>query len=169
MSKHDIDQEWVSKSQKKRECDALQKIGERLLKLKPHELAMIDLPTELEDALKEAHRIHSNSALKRQRQFLGKIMRSCDSEAIEKQLNSVIHRNDTNTARFKKIEKWRDRLIADDSEVLGEIIRELPELDRQHVHNLVRLAAKETQDNRPPAASRKLFKYLREMSVAGGE
>lgn len=169
MSKHDIDQEWVSKSQKKRECDALQKIGERLLKLKPHELAMIELPTELEDALKEAHRIHSNSALKRQRQFLGKIMRSCDSEAIEKQLNSVIHRNDTNTAQFKKIEKWRDRLIADDMEVLGEIIRELPELDRQHVHNLVRLAAKETQDNRPPAASRKLFKYLREMSVAGGE
>ena len=153
---------WISKSQRKRDCDALQKISDQLLKLKPEELALIDLPDELKDALQEAHHIHSNSALKRQRQYLGKIMRTCDSEKIEKQLNHVIHRNDTNTAQFKKFEKWRDRLIDNDKEVLGEIIREIPHLDRHHVHNLVRQAEKEASANKPPAASRKLFKYLRE-------
>jgi ribosome-associated protein len=168
-SDDNTEEEWVSKSQKKRDCDAVQRIGDNLLKLKPDELALIDLPAELEDALNEAHRIRSNSALKRQRQYLGKIIRSCDSEKIKKQLNAVIHRNDTNTAQFKKIESWRDRLIDNDKQVLGEIIQQNPALDRQHVHTLVRQAAKEASASKPPAASRKLFKYLREISVESSD
>jgi ribosome-associated protein len=160
------EEEWVSKSQRKRECDALQKIGERLLKLKPDDLSLIDLPTELAAALEDTRQIHSNSALKRQRQYLGKLMRTCDHEKIEQQLISVEHRNDTNTAQFRKIEKWRDRLLDKDKDVLGEIIEEHPDLDRQHIHNLVRTAAKEASANKPPSASRKLFKYLREISSA---
>jgi ribosome-associated protein len=169
MKNDAIDDEWISKSQKKRECDALQKIGERLLKLKPEDLSLFDLPAELSEALEEARRIHSNSALKRQRQYLGKIMRSCDHERIEQQLLSVEHRNDTNTAQFKKIEKWRDRLIENDKEVLGEIIEEHPDIDRQHIHNLVRKASKEAATGKPPTASRKLFKYLRELAAASVE
>ena len=117
----DTDKEWISKSQRKRDCENLQQISDRLLKLKPDELALIDLPNELENALQQAHHIHSNSALKRQRQYLGKIMRTCDSEKIEQQLNAVVHRNDTNTAQFKKIEKWRDLLLDNDRQVFGEI------------------------------------------------
>jgi ribosome-associated protein len=170
-SKTDEDphKEWISKSQRKRDCESLQKISDRLLKLKPDELAHIDLPDELKNALQEAHHIHSNSALKRQRQYLGKIMRSCDSEKIQQQLDAVVHRNDTNTAQFRKIEQWRDRLLDNDKQVLGEIILQLPELDRHHVHNLVRQASKEATAGKPPAAARKLFRYLRELSVASGE
>jgi len=169
MNEDDVGKEWVSKSQRKRDCRALQKISDRLLKLKPEELALIDLPAELEDALKEARHIRSNSALKRQRQYLGKIMRTCDSDAIDQQLNRVIHRNDTNTAHFRKIEKWRDRLVGNDRDVLGELIRQYPDIDRHHVHNLVRQAAKEAHENKAPAASRKLFKYLREIAAASNE
>ena len=169
ISSDDSPEEWVSKSQKKRDCEALQSVSDKLLELKPEELALLDLPDELEDALQEAHRIHSNSALKRQRQYLGKIMRNCDSSKIVKQLNAVIHRHDTNTAQFRKIERWRDRLVDNDKAVLGEIIRELPDLDRHHVHNLVRQAAKEASAVKPPAASRKLFKYLRELAEAQGD
>jgi ribosome-associated protein len=166
MSDSDSDHEWISKSQKKRDCHELQRISDRLLELKHDELALIDLPAELEDAIKETQRIHSNSALKRQRQYLGKIMRSCDSEAIERQLKRVLHRNDTNTAQFKKLEKWRDRLIDNDKAALGEIIEEFPDVDRHHVHNLVRQATKEFKEQKPPAAARKLFRYLRELFVA---
>ena len=166
MSNDDIQDEWVSKSQRKRDCSAQQEISDRLLELAPDQLAMIDLPEELEDALKEAHRIRSNSALKRQRQYLGKIMRGIDSTHIESQLNAVIHRNDTNTARFKQLEKWRDRLVENDKQVLGEIIDKYPDLDRHHIHNLVRQAAKEAAADRPPAAARKLFRYLRELTEA---
>ncbi|UCB54733.1 MAG: DUF615 domain-containing protein [Thiotrichales bacterium] len=166
MSDDGTEEEWISKSQKKRDCDARQKISDKLLKLSPEQLALIEMPVELEDALKEAHRLRSNSALKRQRQYLGKIMRTCDSAKIEQQLNQVLHRHDTNTAQFKKLEKWRDRLIENDKQVLGEIIRQFPHLDRHHVHNLVRQAAREASADKPPAASRKLFKYLRELLEA---
>jgi len=166
MSNDDVQDEWVSKSQRKRDCDAQQKISDRLLKLPPDQLALIDLPDELEDALKEAHRIRSNSALKRQRQYLGKIMRNLDSTKIERQLNAAVHRHDTNTAQFKKLEKWRDRLVENDKQVLGEIIDQYPDLDRHHVHNLVRQAAKESAADKPPAAARKLFRYLRELTEA---
>ena len=167
MSDDENTHHWISKSQRKRDCDAQQKISDRLLKLTPEQLSHIDLPAELIDALDEARRIRSNSALKRQRQYLGKIMRTCNSAEIERQLDAVIHRNDTNTALFKRLEKWRDRLIDNDRQVLTEIIAQYPELDRHHVHNLVRQAAKEASANKPPAASRKLFRYLRELSEAG--
>jgi len=151
-----------SKSQRKRECDGLQKTGERLLSLKPDELALIDLPADLADALQQAQRIKSRGALKRQRQYLGKLMRAADSESIEKQLDAVVHRNDVNTARFRKIEKWRDRLLEHDSTVLDEIIVDLADIDRQHIHSLVRQADREAKQNKPPAAARKLFCYLRD-------
>ncbi|MCW8884628.1 MAG: DUF615 domain-containing protein, partial [Motiliproteus sp.] len=38
-----------------------------------------------------------------------------------------------------------------------------PSGDRQHLRQLVRNAVKEAQQNKPPAASRKLFKYIREL------
>jgi ribosome-associated protein len=151
-----------SKSQRKRECDGLQKTGERLLALRPDELALIDLPADLAEALQQAQRIKSRGALKRQRQYLGKLMRAADSEAIEKQLDAVVHRNDINTARFRKIEKWRDRLLDHDDAVLGEIIAAHADIDRQHIHNLVRQADRESTQNKPPAAARKLFSYLRD-------
>jgi ribosome-associated protein len=167
MNSEHID-EPPSKSQRKRECDGLQKTGERLLALRPDELALIDLPAELADALQQAQRIKSRGALKRQRQYLGKLMRAIDSEAIEKQLDAVVHRNDVNTARFRKIEKWRDRLLAHDSMVLGEIITAHTDIDRQHIHNLVRQADRESSHNKPPAAARKLFSYLRDADTELG-
>jgi len=151
-----------SKSQRKRECDGLQKTGERLLALKPEELALIDLPAELADALQQAQRIKSRGALKRQRQYLGKLMRALDSESIEAQLDAVVHRNDVNTAHFRKIEKWRDRLLEHDSAVFDEIVAASADIDRQHIRNLVRQADAESTQHKPPAAARKLFRYLRD-------
>jgi ribosome-associated protein len=151
-----------SKSQRKRECDGLQKTGERLLALKPDELALINLPVDLAEALQQAQRIKSRGAMKRQRQYLGKLMRAVDSEAIEKQLDAVVHRNDINTARFRKIEKWRDRLLEHDNKVLDEITAVHMYVDRQHIHNLIRQADRESDQNKAPAASRKLFRYLRD-------
>jgi ribosome-associated protein len=157
-----------SKSQRKRECDDLQKTGERLLALKPDELALIDLPADLADALQQAKQIKSHGALKRQRQYLGKLLRVVDSEAIEKQLNAVVHRNDLNNARFRKIEKWRDRLLEHDGAVLDEIIAAHADIDRQHINNLVRKADRESSQGKPPTAARKLFSYLREVDAVTG-
>lgn len=152
-----------SKSQVKRECHQLQDLGDELVKLNADDLNTIDLPVDLREAVNTARRIKSFSGLKRQRQYIGKLLRSCDSEAIAEQLGKIQHRHDTNTAQFKRLEKWRDQLIDNDKQALDEIIDRFPDIDRQHINQLIRTAHQEKLKNKPPAASRKIFKYLREL------
>ncbi|MCK5263097.1 MAG: DUF615 domain-containing protein [Gammaproteobacteria bacterium] len=153
-----------SKSQEKRDCDAQKKLGDELVKLKQEELNSMILPDTLLEALHEARRIQSRSGLKRQRQYIGKIMRQIDSDEIKKQLEQIRHKHDTNTAQFRKIEQWRDRLLLDDKTALSEIIDTHPEIDRQHINQLIRQAKRELQQEKPPASARKLFKYLRDLN-----
>lgn len=153
-----------SKSQEKRDCDALKKLGDELVTLKQEDLDTLSLPDTLLDALREARKIQSRSGLKRQRQYIGKIMRQIDSDEIKKQLEQIRHKHDTNTVQFRKIEQWRDRLLVDDKTALSEIIDIHPEIDRQHINQLIRQAKREQQQEKPPAAARKLFKYLRDLS-----
>ena len=152
-----------SKSQLKRESLHLIDVGEEILKLKLEDIQSLDLPAELEEAITTARKIKSRSGLKRQRQYIGKLLRSIDSEPIETKLKRIQHRHDTNTAQFKRLEKWRDNLIDNNKETLNEIIARFPEIDRQHINQLIRTAQQEQQRNKPPAAARKLFKYLREL------
>ena len=152
-----------SKSQEKRDCDALKKLGDELVALKPEELDAMNLPESLVDALLTAKKIQSGSGLKRQRQYIGKIIRQIDSDDIKKHLEHIKHKHDTNTAQFRKIEQWRDRLLADDKTALNEIIEAHPETDRQHINQLMRQAKRELQHDKPPASARKLFKYIRDL------
>lgn len=152
-----------SKSQVKRECDALQKLGEDLIDMKQSELDAMNLPEILDDALRTARKIQSRGGLKRQRQYIGKIMRQIDSEEIKKQVEHLQHKHDTNSAHFRKIERWRDRLLEEDKTALSEIIDAYPEIDRQHVNQLIRQAKRELQQEKPPTSARKLFKYLRDL------
>ena len=153
-----------SKSQVKRECQHLIDLGEDILKLKSEEIKSLELPDELEGAIATALKIKSRSGLKRQRQYIGKLLRSAENKDIEAKIRKIQHRHDTNTAQFKRLEKWRDNLIDnEDKETLNEIILRHPDVDRQHINQLIRAAHKEKQNNKPPAAARKLFKYLSEM------
>lgn len=152
-----------SKSQLKRESHHLIDVGEEILKLSHEDIRSLELPDELEIAVNTALKIKSRSGLKRQRLYIGKLLRAMDSEAIESQLRKIQHRHDTNTAHFKRLEKWRDSLIDNDKITLNEVISRYPEIDRQHINQLIRAAHQEKQQNKAPAASRKLFKYLREL------
>lgn len=152
-----------SKSQLKRESHHLVDIGEEILKLSSEDIRSLQLPDELDAAIATALKIKSRSGLKRQRLYIGKLLRSMDSEDIEAQLRKIQHRHDTNTAQFKRLEKWRDKLIDNDKQTLDEVISYFPGIDRQHINQLIRAAHQEKQHDKPPAASRKLFKYLREL------
>jgi ribosome-associated protein len=157
-----------SKSQVKRDCHHLLDVGDEILKLSQEDRNTLELPLELEEAISTAHKIKSRSGLKRQRQYIGKLLRTIDSEYIETQLNKIRHRHDTNTAQFKRLEKWRDLLIDNDRDTLNEVIAHFPDIDRQHINQLIRIAGQELKQNKPPAAARKIFKYLRELEENQG-
>lgn len=71
-----------SKSARKREYLALQKLGEELLALREADLLDIELEEDLREAVLEARQIKSHGALRRQKQYIGKIMRRVDPEPI---------------------------------------------------------------------------------------
>jgi ribosome-associated protein len=71
-----------SKSQMKREYLALQKLGEDLIPLQESDLRAMDLDEDLLDAVLEAKRLKKHGALRRQKQYIGKLMGRVDPEPI---------------------------------------------------------------------------------------
>ena len=78
-----------SKSARKREYLALQKLGEELLTLRDADLLAIELDEDLREAVLEARQIKSRGALRRQKQYIGKLMRHIDPEPLRTALAKV--------------------------------------------------------------------------------
>lgn len=154
-----------SKSARKRQMHALQRLGESLLELNETQLNKLSLnePALLE-ALQEARRIRSHSARKRHLQYIGKLMRDIDPEPIEAALASLHASRHADTQAFHALEALRDRLLANPQEGVELALQRYPAADRQQISQLLRQHASEQREGRPPAASRKLFRYLRELA-----
>jgi ribosome-associated protein len=155
-----------SKSQRKRDVEALQNLGRDLSRLSKDQLKKFDLPEHLLAALLEFQRLKSHGAMRRQMQFIGKIMREIQDEevdAIVEQLAALRGESTIAKAEFHALERWRERLLADD-DALTEWLGRHPDADVQHVRQLIRNARKEAEQGKPPKSSRELFKVLRDAS-----
>jgi ribosome-associated protein len=157
------DDDWVSKTQRKKECDQVLELGEKMITLNQDELAQINMDDELRSAIEEAQRIKSNSALKRQKHFIAKLMRGIDDETLSAQVERVLHKHDIYNADFKRMEKWRDNIIENGDRGINDFLQQYPQTDRSHLRQLVRNAAKEMKNDKPPTAYRQIFKYIREV------
>lgn len=157
------DENIVSKSQRKRESTALQDLGKELFELSRDQLKKMDLPESLLSALLEAKRLTSHGALRRQMQYIGKVMRDVETEPIDQQLAAIRGESNIAKAAFHALETWRIRLIEDDT-ALNDWLVQHPDTDVQKIRQLVRNARKEAAETKPPKSSRALFKLLRELS-----
>lgn len=151
-----------SKSQRKRESTALQDLGAELVELSPERLKKIEMPDNLREALREAQRITAHGARRRQLQLIGKIMRSVDPAPLQAALDEVKGLSAAATARQHRLEKLRERLLADDS-AFAELATDYPGADIQKLRQLRRNALKEAEQKKPPRAYRELFRELREL------
>lgn len=165
MNKTDetTDQEPLSKTRRKAAMQELQSLGEELIALNNSQLAQLDLPEVLLDAVKQAQRITSNGAIARQRQYIGRLMREIDTAPISAMLDKWKGVNQEENAHFHQLEKLRSRLLEDDS-VLSEYLAAHPDADSQQIRTLIRNARKEAAAGKPPKSSRELFKLLRDQS-----
>ena len=84
--------ERPSRSARKRVAEYLQKLGVRLVSLRDAELQTLALPEELLAALREARRLRGQSAIARQHQYIGRLMRDLDPEPIERALDGKMRR-----------------------------------------------------------------------------
>ena len=160
--------EPISKTKLKAEADAAQNIGKKLIDLSKDRLIKLALPEALFDAVLEAKRLTANGAIRRQLQYLGRLMRDIDSAPIVEQLQAWEGKNTQENARFHSMERWRDRLIAEPA-ALQEFLALHPQADIQQARTLIRNAQKELANNKPPKSSRELFKLIRELSEGASE
>jgi len=157
-----VDQEIVSKTRKKREMHELQALGAALAELSESQLKEMRLGEDLLEALLEAKRIRSHEAKRRQMQYIGRLMREVDPAPIRSRLAELEGSSAQATARHRRLETWRERLLGDD-EALTAFAAEHPGADLQALRTLIRNARKEQKEGKPPRAYRELFRVLKEI------
>lgn len=156
--------EFLSKTKRKLEMLELQSLGAALVELPPGQLDTLALPTALAVAVREARRITSHEARRRQLQYIGRLMREVDPEPIRAALAARAGQSAAARARQLRLEAWRSRLLADDA-ALTEFTRENAATDLQALRTLIRNARREIAEGRPPRAQRDLFRLLREATT----
>jgi ribosome-associated protein len=153
-------EEKPSKTQRKKQVTALQQLGGELVKLRDEQLAAIDLPENLRDAVLEAQRIGSFEARRRQMQYIGKLMRKVDAAPIRAALDALHAGPRRDAALHKRADSWRERLLADDA-ALAEFAREYPYADTQQLQTLTIAALREREAGQPPRHFRALYQLIR--------
>lgn len=157
------DIEFVSKSQLKREAEALQKIGEKLVEMSDARLSQVPMPDDLIRAVAECRKIKARGGRRRQLQFIGKLMRGIDADPIIAAIEKLEGNDQAETRLLHRCETWRDKLIEEGDSALGQLVEEQPDVDRQLIRSLIRNAKQEQKRGKPPASARKLFKELRSL------
>jgi ribosome-associated protein len=155
-----VDQEILSKTRSKRDMHELQALGTALAALSEAQLQAMALDAQLLAALLEAKRIKSHEAKRRQMQYIGRLMRELDPAPIRSRLGELEGTSAQATARHRRLEAWRERLI-DDDEALTAFAGEHPGADLQALRALIRNARKEAALGKPPRAYRELFRVLK--------
>lgn len=161
------DEDYISRSEIKRQMEALKHVGKRITELRPDQQDKIPMDSVLRAAVAETRRITSNGALKRHMQFIGKLMRHADVEAIQSALDQFDTASQAHNQKFHALEQWRDRLLLpgnEGNEALEDFISQYPSTDIQQLRQLLRNTRKEIEKNQPPTQFRKLFRFLREVT-----
>ena len=158
--------EWVSKTQMKKQMNDLQALGMELTKLSSDTLKKIGLDEDLFEAIATYKKITSNSALKRQAQFIGRLMRDTDPAPIEAYLAKLRGDNAAHNAFLQRVEQARTRLLADDG-AITQFMADFPQADAGKLRTLIRNTKKEQEQNKPPKNFRALFQEIKAVMEAG--
>ncbi len=152
-----------TKGELKRQAQAVQDLANRLVDAPAALVDGLDLPDKLADAVALARRIKVGGALARQKQFVAKLMRGLDLEPVRAALDAREDAARLDAARFRRAERWRDRLVNDGPEALEAFAAENPGTDRAALAALAAAAVAEPASGHGAGAGRKLFQYVQQL------
>ncbi|MEN9465957.1 MAG: hypothetical protein RL217_2138 [Pseudomonadota bacterium] len=160
--------EIISKSEQKREAHRLHDLGKMLTEMPKSKWDELPISDTLRHALAENTRLTQHEAKRRHLQFIGKVMRDEDLEALQAKLDLLDPSSEAFGRIIKQAEMWRTRLVEQDS--LNDFIEQYPTVDRQTLRNLVRNAQKEMSSEPPKPGSnyKKLFQLVKDTVGAAG-
>jgi ribosome-associated protein len=151
--------DFISKTQRKRQMHDLQDLGKALVKLSREQLARVDMPENLREAVNECRRFTRHEAIRRQMQYIGRIMRDIDAEPIAAQLAEIEAPSKRQTALFHVAEKWRDDFVQS-PDAIAQFVKDFPAADVEKLRSLAEQAREEKRTSKPPKRYRELFHVL---------
>ena len=151
-----------SKTKVKKQMHELRDLGKELTELGKDQIAQLDIPETLREALREMKNINKFGAQRRQIQYIGKLMRDVDPAPIIARLDAWKGKSQHHVAYMHQLERWRDRLL-ESEDALTELLSAHPQADAQRLRTLIRNAQKEMEAQKPPRNYREIFQVLREI------
>lgn len=149
-----------SKTARKKEMNGLQDLGMELTRLSEQTLKKAPLPEDLYRAVCDYRKITANGALKRQAQYIGRLMRDTDPEPIRIFLAKLKGEHQAHNAFLQRVEHLRNALLESDDALTGFIAR-YPQADASALRTLIRNARKEREQAKAPKNFRALYQELK--------
>ncbi len=152
-----------SKTELKRAAHDMQTLGDALAALSNERLAALPMDELLRDAIVELRRTRSHEGRRRQRQYVGKLMRQADIEPLAQAVAEAELGSARQTLALHQAEALRLSLVADD-QALTQFMAQHPGCDAQQLRSLIRAARKEAAlppEQRHGRAWRELFQYIK--------
>ena len=152
-----------NKTQIKKDIAEIARIAEELTQLTTIQLQEMQLPEKIEQEIGAAKKMPATkSARKRQLKFITAQLRNIELDAVMDNLDRLKSKSAHGIREHHQAETWRDRLIADGgNDVLTELVKQFPDVDRQYLRQLQRNAEKESKAEKPPKSARMLYQYLK--------
>jgi ribosome-associated protein len=166
-SEFEQEYERPSKTELKRQSDALQALGAELVEAPRDRIKRVPMPEDVREAILTCQSITNHEGRRRAMQFVGKKMRTLDEEevaVIQRTIEGWKGASKADTAAMHALERRRDKLLTDDN-ALTTLLSENPELDVQQLRTLIRNARKEQAENKPPKAYREIFQILKQVDA----
>lgn len=151
-----------SKTKIKKQMHELRDLGKELTELGKDQLAQLDIPDTLREALREMKNINTFGAQRRQIQYIGKLMRDVDPVPILAKLDTWKGKSQHHVAYMHQLERWRERLL-ESEDAFTELLSAHPEADAQRLRTLIRNAQREMKTQKPAKNYREIFQVLREI------
>ncbi len=157
--------EAPSKSQIKREDQALQALGKRMTGLSAKQIAEFPVEESLRDALLEWKRIRSHEAQRRHIKRIGKLVREHDVEELELAMDRADPSSSLSMSATRMAQDWCDRLLRDGKPAMTLFVERYQVQDIQLLRQLQRAAKPDAEAESPTPAMRKLMRFVRQQIV----
>ncbi len=167
ISEQITNKQETSKSEIKRQMLALQELGEKVVALPEAQLSTVPLDNKLRDAILLARKITKRGGLKRQLQYIGKLMRHVDPQPIQMAIEDIEKGHREAKQLFHQREQWRDQLLTGNTDTLTEFIQLFPETDMQRLRQYLRNYKTAKTDDKKKQISRLVFQLVSEQIHAG--
>ena len=158
----DVTDDLKSKTALKNEAKDVHAFGKILVDLSDKQISQVKLPESVHEAIREFKKLKKNSAKNRQSLYLAKLLRAIDISEARQFVAHLKFESQTEIRKFHKIEDWRNKLIADISN-LTDFVNLSPAIDIQKLRKLILNSQKEIKKGSSNKFQKELFQFIKDI------